>query len=105
MCTYWPFCRLFSRTHVLARMRVRASVTLATATAKRGVATVIQKQPTAAPPSWTCWYRRDSRHPWKQIGEADSEADAWRVALAYPLSGNKTIARPGTDPNTEKRSR
>jgi hypothetical protein len=48
---------------------------------------------------WTAWYRHDGRQPWQQIGTADSAAEAWRVALAYELSGDKTIAAPGRDPN------
>jgi hypothetical protein len=49
--------------------------------------------------TWTAWYRAGPGRPWVRIGEAASAEEAWRVALAYELSGDKTICRPGTDPN------
>jgi hypothetical protein len=51
---------------------------------------------------WTCWYRADGARPWRKIGEAPTEAEAWRVMMRYPLSGDKTVARPGRDPNRER---
>jgi hypothetical protein len=56
--------------------------------------------PTAA---FTVWFRRDQHRRWEKIGTADTEAEAWRVALAHPLSGDKTIARGGEDINAGKR--
>jgi hypothetical protein len=51
--------------------------------------------------TWTCWYRRDRRHPWQRVAAADNQAAAWRAVLAYPLSGDKTVCAPGRDPNKE----
>jgi hypothetical protein len=59
---------------------------------------------TPAPPAaWTVWFRRDSRQRWQQVGTADSEGEGWVVALKYPLTGDKCVCRPGTDPNARNR--
>jgi hypothetical protein len=54
---------------------------------------------------WTCWHRTDAGRPWRKVGDADSEAEAWRVMMAYPLSGDRTVCRPGRDPNRERANR
>jgi len=55
------------------------------------------------PERWSAWFRPNARAPWRKIGEAADEAAAWKLVLAYPLSGDKTIARPGVDPNKDGR--
>ncbi|HKI35178.1 MAG TPA: hypothetical protein VKA46_25195 [Gemmataceae bacterium] len=47
---------------------------------------------------WTCWYRSNPGSPWRKIGEADSEREAWHLVLRYELSGDKTICRSGVNP-------
>jgi hypothetical protein len=39
------------------------------------------------------------------IAEADTEAAAWKIALAHPAPGDKAVCRPGTDPNGGKAPR
>ncbi len=55
-----------------------------------------------ASPLWTSWFRLGTRSPWRKVGKADTEAEAWRGVLAYPPAGDKTVCRPGAGPSKEK---
>ncbi|HZR55205.1 MAG TPA: hypothetical protein VFB06_37675 [Streptosporangiaceae bacterium] len=54
---------------------------------------------TATAARWSFWFRRFGGERWAKVAEADTEDGAWRALFDYPLSGDKTICRPGNDPN------
>ena len=57
---------------------------------------------TSAAGKWTAWFRAGSRGPWQLLGHADGEVLAWRMALAHHRGGDKTICRPGGNPNHQR---
>jgi hypothetical protein len=61
---------------------------------------------TATPATrWTCWFRPSRRHSWRMVGEAATEDDAWTILLAHKAPGDRTVARPGIDPNHPEQRR
>jgi hypothetical protein len=54
---------------------------------------------TTAAPRWSFWFRRDGGRRWSRIAEADTEDAAWARLFAHDEPGDKTVCRPGIDPN------
>jgi hypothetical protein len=54
---------------------------------------------------WTAWHRANPDRPWRLLGEAANEADAWRLMLDGARGGDKTVCRPGVNPNDRPEQR
>jgi len=56
--------------------------------------------------TFAAWRRHDAGHPWRKIGEAGSEAEAWALLRRETeFGGDQAVVKSDVDMNTKRKLR